>query len=105
MSEDLKKGIDMEDYKKVRMAMANGARTIEDIKKETDVVIKDEIYEDHIKKILANACSCKNVSIAAVVEAVKNGADDLEKVKEATGANTACGRCSGIIENIINNKR
>lgn len=105
MGEELKKGIDMEDYKKVRMAMAQGARTIEDIKRDTDVVIKDEAYEDHIKKILANACSCKNISIETVVEAVKNGADTLEKVREATGANTVCGRCSGLIQNIIDNKK
>ena len=47
----------------------------------------------------------KNVSIETIVNAVKNGSDTVEKVGEATGAGTACGRCKGIILNIIENKR
>ncbi|MDO7206044.1 (2Fe-2S)-binding protein [Paraclostridium bifermentans] len=40
-----------------------------------------------------------------MVEAVKNGADTVEKVGEVTKAGTGCGRCKGIISNIIENKR
>ncbi len=47
----------------------------------------------------------KNVSINTIVDAVKNGADTFEKVKETTNAGAGCGRCKGIISNIIENKR
>ena len=57
------------------------------------------------ENLLKNACKCKNVSIQEIVNAVNNGADTVEKVGEATGAGTACGRCKGIISNIIENKR
>jgi NAD(P)H-nitrite reductase large subunit len=53
--------------------------------------------------ILASVCGCKGVSLQAVVEAVKNGADTVEKVGEVTGAGTAedCGRCKALIQNVI----
>lgn len=101
----LKMGLDIEDYKKVRLAMSGGARTIEDIRKSTDIFIRDEDYESNIQKVLESACICKNISIQQIVEAVKKGADSLEKVKEVTGANTECGRCLELIQNIIDNKR
>ena len=49
-------------------------------------------------------CLCKQVSEETIVEAIKNGADTLDKVKEATGAATgACkgARCSQTIEALI----
>ncbi|WP_297134876.1 (2Fe-2S)-binding protein, partial [Terrisporobacter sp.] len=52
-----------------------------------------------------NVCKCQNISVNEVVEAVKNGADTLEKVMDETKAGTGCARCRGIIENIIENKR
>ena len=59
-----------------------------------------------MEAVLKNACKCKNVSIEEVVNAVKNGADTVEKVMEVTGAGTACGRYKGgLITNIIENKR
>jgi NAD(P)H-nitrite reductase large subunit len=50
-----------------------------------------------------------NVSLEAVVNAVKNGADTVEKVGEVTGAGRGineetgeeCGKCKGLIQNII----
>lgn len=57
------------------------------------------------KDAIKNACKCKNVSIDTIVEAVKNGADTVEKVGEVTKAGTGCGRCKSIIANIIENKR
>lgn len=36
---------------------------------------------------------------------VRNGADTIAKVAESTGATTACGRCKGIVSNIIETKR
>lgn len=54
-------------------------------------------------------CGCRKVSLEAVVNAVKNGADTVEKVGEVTGAGTGineetgepCGKCKPLIQNII----
>jgi bacterioferritin-associated ferredoxin len=37
----------------------------------------------------------------AVIDAVKNGADTVEKVAEKTGAGIDCGRCKALVANII----
>lgn len=53
---------------------------------------------------MANICLCKKITEEEIVEAVKNGADTFEKVKEATGAGTGgChgGRCKSKILEII----
>lgn len=97
--------LDKEKYLQVRKAQAQGARTIEELKQISDINIENETEEKEIKELLKNACKCKNVSIDEIVNAVKNGADTVEKVGEMTGAGTACGRCKTIISNIIENKR
>ena len=98
--------LDMEKYKQIRMAQAKGARTIEELKELSDIVIENDEELKEVEAILKNACKCKNVSIEEVVNAVKNGADTVEKVMEVTGAGSACGRCKGgLITNIIENKR
>lgn len=97
--------LDMEKYLKVRKAQAQGARTVEELKGMSDIVIENDDELKEVEALLQNACKCKNVSVDTVVNAVKNGADTVEKVAEATGAGTACGRCKGIILNIIENKR
>ncbi len=97
--------LDMQKYLKVRMAQAQGARTIDELKNLSDIVIENDTELKEIEVLLKNACKCKNVSIDEIVNAVKNGADTIEKVGEVTGAGTACGRCKGIISNIIENKR
>lgn len=51
-----------------------------------------------------NVCLCKQITEETIVEAIKNGADTLDKVKEATGAAAgACrgGRCAAKIEELI----
>ena len=58
-----------------------------------------------VEEVLKNACRCRNESIEEVVKVVNNPADTVEKVGEATGAGTVCGRCKGLLENIIENKR
>ena len=97
--------LDKEKYLKVRMAQGQGARTIDELKNMTDIVIENDTELNEIENLLKNACKCKNVSIQEIVNAVNNGADTVEKVGEATGAGTVCGRCKGIILNIIENKR
>lgn len=97
--------LDMEKYKQVRMAQAQGARTIDELKKVSDIVIENESEVKEIEALLQNACRCMGVSVQDVVNAVNNGASTVEAVGEATGAGTACGRCKSIIANIIENKR
>ena len=94
-----------DDYIKIRNAMSNGARTIDDIKNMTDIKIDNDEYAKEVQSILKNACRCKNVSIEEVVKAVQNGANTVEKISEATGAGTGCGRCKGLLNKIIDNKR
>jgi len=89
----------------IRKAMADGARTLEEIKEITGVCIGYGGCIEEIEEILAVACGCKGVSIETVVNAVKNGADTIEKVGEATGAGTGCGKCKALLQNIIDTKK
>lgn len=97
--------LDKEKYLKVRKAQAQGARTIEELKEISDIVIENDDELKEVEALLQNVCKCKNVSVETVVNVVKNGADTVEKVAEATGAGAVCGRCKGIISNIIEIKR
>ena len=65
------------------------------------VLRKDKL----IKRVLKFVYKCKKVSVEEVVNAVKNGADTVEKVEEVTGAGSPCGKCKRLIENIIELKR
>ena len=97
------------DYITIRKAMIAGARTVDELAKMTDVCTECEGCKSEIEPILSSVCGCKKVSLEAVVNAVKNGADTVEKVGEVTGAGTGvneetgepCGRCKGLIQNII----
>ena len=97
--------LEMSKYLQVRKAQAQGARTIEELKEISDIVIENEEELKEVEALIKTVCKCKSVSIDTVVEAVKNGADTVEKVGEVTKAGTGCGRCQGIISNIIENKR
>ena len=97
--------LEMSKYLQVRKAQGQGARTVEELKAMSDIVIENEEELKEVEALLKNACKCNNVSIETVVEAVKNGADTVEKVGEVTKAGTTCGRCKSIISNIIENKR
>lgn len=94
-----------EEYIKVREAMQQGARTIPDIEKMTDIVIGDNDHAQKIQEVLDNACRCKKVPYETVVDAVKNGADTLAKVSEVTGAGTVCTRCTKLLEGIIDDNK
>lgn len=97
--------LEMSKYLQVRKAQVQGARTIEELKEISDIVIENEEELKEVEALIKTACKCKNVSIETIVEAVKNGADAVEKVGEVTKAGTVCGRCESIISNIIENKR
>ena len=93
------------DYITVRKAMCSDARTKEELKDMINVCLECEGCLREIDGILSSVCGCKGVSLKSVVEAVENGADTVEKVGEATGAGTDCGRCKILIENVIKLKR
>ena len=96
--------IDKEKYIKIRGAQAQGARTVEDIKNMTGIAIENDDEYKEIEDLVKNVCRCKNVSVETVIDAVKNGAKTVEEVMEKTNAGTVCGRCKGIIANIVENK-
>ncbi len=97
------------DYLSIRTAMTSGARTVEELVELTGVCTECEGCTGELATILSSVCGCKKVSLEAVVSAVENGADTVEKVGEMTGAGTgvdegtgeACGKCKGLIQNII----
>ncbi|MGE4273539.1 MAG: (2Fe-2S)-binding protein [Desulfitobacterium sp.] len=97
------------DYVSIRKAMTAGARTKEEIAASAGVCTECEGCQSELETILSSVCGCKKVSLATVVAAVKAGADTVEKVSEVTGAGTGvdevtgeeCGKCKGLIQNII----
>jgi len=91
------------EYITIRRAMCADARTKEELKEKAGVCLECAGCVENLDWILASVCGCKSVSLADVVAAVRNGADTVEKVGEATGAGTGenCGRCKVLIENVI----
>ncbi|MCL2609723.1 MAG: (2Fe-2S)-binding protein [Treponema sp.] len=88
-------------YISIRKAMVGGARTADELKKDAGVCGECAGCKEHLDRILGSVCSCMSVSLQAVVDAVKAGADTVEKVGEATMAGTGCGRCQALIANVI----
>lgn len=101
------------DYSTIRKAMTQGARTKEEIKESTGACLQCEGCQMELEGILTSVCGCEKVSLQSVLDAVLGGADTVEKVGEITGAGTGvdnstgepCGRCKGLIANIIELKR
>ena len=97
------------EYLTIRKAMVAGARTIDELVEHAGVCTECEGCKSELDAILSSVCGCKKVSLEAVVNAVKNGADTVEKVGLVTGAGTGvdeatgepCGKCKGLIQNII----
>lgn len=97
------------DYITIRKAMVEGARTKTEVAERAGVCMVCEGCKAELENILSSVCGCKKVSLETVVNAVKAGADTVEKVGEITGAGTgvdevtgeACGKCKGLIQNII----
>jgi len=92
-------------YIDIRMAMAQGARTVEDIQSTTGAGTGCGGCLESIKSIIQMACECKGVTVSKIVEAVQAGAKSLEDVSAQTGAGSGCGKCSRVIQNIIDLKR
>lgn len=100
----MKMKITMEEYKQIREAQIKGARTIEELAGHIDFEITDRNRKD-VEATLANACKCMGVSVAEVVTLVNNGFTTLEQIQFDTNATEVCGRCTALIQNIIDNKR
>lgn len=90
-------------YSTIRKAMVEGARTTEEIIEKAEVCNSCEGCDAELQAILKSVCGCKEVSLKTVLDAVKNGADTVEKVGIVTKAGTEedCGRCQALIQNII----
>lgn len=89
------------DYAAIRKAMCAGARTAAEVVKLAGVCNQCQGCQENLPWILASVCGCKNVSLQTVIDAVKNGADTVDKVAEKTGAGIDCGRCKALVANII----
>ena len=97
------------DYLSIRKAMTEGARTREELVELAGICSECEGCKSELDYILSSVCGCEKVSLETVVNAVKNGADTVEKIGEVTGAGTGldeetgeeCGKCKGLIQNII----
>lgn len=91
------------DYITIRKAMVTGVRTKEELVLETGVCLKCEGCISEIEGILSSVCGCKDVSLQQVIDVVNGGAKTVEEVGALTGAGTGedCGRCKGLIQNII----
>lgn len=90
-----------EDYLKVKKAMIQGARTIDEVKEKTDLVIDSPEMEAGVQKALLGVCGCKQVSLEEAVKAVKNGATTVEEIGDITTAGTGCGNCHALLQNVI----
>ena len=91
-------------YLDIRKAMVGKSlRTVAEIKQETNVCTTCTGCETSLNWILTTVCRCRAVPIDAVVKAVKNGADTIEKIGELIKAGTDpdCGRCKVLIANIL----
>jgi len=90
-------------YLDIRMAQVKGLRTLDEIKVATGACGECGGCKEHLDYILSTLCGCLKISMGAMIQAVQNGADTVEKACEATTAGTApgCGRCKILIENIV----
>ena len=97
--------LDKEKYLAIRHAQKNGVRTLEELKNFSNIVIENDEELKEVERVLKNVCTCKQVALQTVVDAVKNGANTVDDVKNITKAGTGCGRCEGLIESIIKAKK
>ncbi len=49
----------------------------------------------------AEICGCNGVCKGTIVQAIRDGATDLQAVKSATKASASCGSCSGLVEQVL----
>lgn len=89
------------EYLDIRKAMTKGARTVAEVQEMTGLCGICEGCKSELPGILSSVCGCAGASLADVIGAVRNGHDTVEAVGNVTGAGTHCGRCKGLIQNVI----
>ena len=47
------------------------------------------------------ACHCRNVTYGMIEDAIRNGAETLQEVQDATGAGKGCGKCKEFLNYLI----
>ena len=47
------------------------------------------------------ACHCKNITYGMIEDAIRNGANTLQQVMDATDAGKGCGKCKEFLEYLI----
>lgn len=48
-------------------------------------------------------CTCTGTTKEKIEALIEKGADSLDKISSATGANTGCGSCDILIEELLEN--
>lgn len=46
-------------------------------------------------------CNCKNVTLGEIKAAIASGASTVEAIQAKTNAGTGCGKCIGLLEEIL----
>jgi NAD(P)H-nitrite reductase large subunit len=46
-------------------------------------------------------CTCTGTTKEKIEQLIANGADNLDKISSATGANTGCGSCDVLIQELL----
>lgn len=88
-------------YGDIRIAMAEGAQNIEDIKEMTAACCEEDCCKKDIEMALNMICNCNRVTRAKILEVIKKGAKTVDKIGQYTAAGTSCGKCKVIISKMI----
>jgi len=46
-------------------------------------------------------CTCTGTTKEKIQQLIDNGADNIDKISSATGANTGCGSCDVLIQELL----
>ncbi|MGL5820742.1 MAG: (2Fe-2S)-binding protein [Sarcina sp.] len=49
-------------------------------------------------------CTCKQVKLSIIKDAIASGCTTVDEVSQKTTAGTGCGKCKGLIQEIIDGK-
>lgn len=89
-------------YEQIRAVQAEEKLfTVAAIKKRTKAGTACRTCIPDLEQIVQSLCTCKQVSLSAVQNAVRSGARTVEAVQKETGAATMCRSCVPLIEALI----
>ena len=61
----------------------------------------DKLRRNGVLNRRKEACHCKNVTYGMIEDAIRNGANTLQQVMDATGAGKGCGKCKEFLAYLI----